>query len=110
MGISPMLARVQALAQQRAVRISAHAYEELRNDGIRLRDVFLSLADAQVVEDYPEYFAGPCVLVLQKDRDNRPLHVLWGIQKGQQSPVVLITAYRPTLAIWSDDFLERKKP
>jgi hypothetical protein len=92
------------------VRVSAHAYEKLRNDSIRFRDVFLGLADAQVVEDYPEYFAGPCVLVLQKDRDNRPLHVIWGIQKGQQSPAVLITVYRPTLALWSPDFLERTKP
>jgi hypothetical protein len=33
------------------VRISAHAYEELRNDGIRLRDVVLSLPAAQIVED-----------------------------------------------------------
>jgi hypothetical protein len=109
MDVVSTFARVQALAQQRAVRISAHAYEELRNDGIRLRDVVLSLPAAQIVEDYPEYFAGPCVLVLQKDRDNRPLHVLWGIQKGQQSPAVLITAYRPTLASWSEDFLKRKK-
>jgi len=76
--MSDTLTRVQALVEQRSVRISAHAYEELRNDSIRARDVFLSFATAQIIEDYPDYFLGPCVLVLQADRDKGPIHVLWG--------------------------------
>jgi hypothetical protein len=56
--MSDTLARVQALAGQRVVRVSAHAYDELHNDDIRLRDVLLSLADAQIVEDYPDYALG----------------------------------------------------
>jgi hypothetical protein len=108
--MSVTLARIKILAGERAVRVSDHAYEALRNDDIRARDLIMGLADAQVVEDYPDYALGPCVLVLQKDRDNRPVHVVWGIPKGKLGPAVLVTAYRPTLSLWSADFLERKKP
>jgi hypothetical protein len=107
--MSDTLARVQALVALRLVRVSNYAYEELLNDAIRPRDAFRGLPAAKVVEEYPDYFLGPCVLVLQADRQNRPLHVLWGMPKGQQGPAVLITAHRPNPALWSDDYLKRKK-
>jgi len=87
--LSATLTKILVLVGERAVRISDHAYEELRNDDIDFEDVIAGLASAQVVEDYPDYALGPCVLLLQKDRDDRPIHVLWGIAKGQQRPAVL---------------------
>jgi hypothetical protein len=51
------------------VRISEHAYDEMEQDGILARDVVSGASSGVVIEDYPDYPKGPCVLVLQHDRE-----------------------------------------
>ena len=101
--------QVISLIQLEEVRISDHGYDELAADGIFARDVLAMVAEGAVVEDYPDYAKGPCVLVLQKDRHGEPMHVLWGIPKGASSPAVLITAYKPDPDRWEPGFMRRCK-
>ena len=103
------LRRIADLVQGVAVQISAHGYDEMAEDGILAGEVVDGVAAAVVVEDYPEYSKGPCTLVLQRDRSGGPIHVVWGIPRGQTSPAVLVTAYRPGPARWTDDLLRRRQ-
>lgn len=100
--------QVRNLIGNSEVRISEHGYDALLEDGIFARDLVAGISNAVPIEEYPDYPKGPCVLVLQTDRDDRPVHVVWGIPKGESSPAVLVTAYRPDPERWTSDFMRRK--
>jgi hypothetical protein len=99
---------VKELVARREAKISEHGYDELAADSIMVREILEGVTQAVVVEDYPEYPKGPCVLVLQKDREGRPIHVVWGIPRNASTPAVMVTAYRPNPAQWTADFMRRK--
>ena len=96
------------LVERKEIVISNHGYDELADDFILVRDIVSSIKEAIVVENYPKYPKGPCVLLLQKDSKGDPIHVVWGIPKGSNTPAVLVTAYRPDSDIWFEDFMRRK--
>ncbi len=106
--MSETLKQVKALAARGEIKISDHGYDELAEDGILVRDIVTGLPAAELIEDYPSFPKGPCILVLQSDRDGKPVHAVWGIPRGETSPAVLVTAYRPEPAKWTDDFRSRK--
>ena len=84
--MSSTLRQVQRLVTAGEFRISEHGYDELAEDGIMAGEVIAGLAEAKVIEDYPDYPKGPCVLVLQAGSDRRAIHAAWGIPRGQGSP------------------------
>ena len=105
--MSDFFERVRALVRTGDVLISEHGYDELADDGITAREVLGGVQKAIIVDEYPEYPKGPCVLLLQQDRTGSPIHVVWGIPKGYDRPVVLVTAYRPDPGRWDETFTRR---
>jgi Domain of unknown function (DUF4258) len=106
--MSETLLRVKSLAERGEVEVSRHGLRELATRGIVLDDIVDGINVAIVVEDYPDVWKGPSVLVLQRDGDGRPVHIVWGIPRNAEGPVVLVTAYRPDPERWSADFMRRK--
>lgn len=98
------------LVKRKEVLLSNHGYDELAEDSILMKDVMHGVEKGIIVEDYPNYFKGPCVLVFQKDLQKKPIHIVWGVSKGTSSPAVVVTGYRPDPKQWSEDFLRRKLP
>jgi hypothetical protein len=102
--------KLQRLISQGKVRISEHGYDELADDSLSAREVVEGLPRGIVIEEYPDFAKGPCALFLQQDVTGRPVHVVWGIPKGYDEPVVLVTAYRPDPGRWDRTYLRRLKP
>jgi hypothetical protein len=71
--LSKTLEQVRALVARDEVRVSLHGYEEIAADSVHVHDVIDGLDTAVVVEDYPTYPKGPCVLVLEQgcNREHR---------------------------------------
>ena len=74
--MTPFLEEIRSLVEQNEVRISSHGYDELADDNILVKDIIAGLVEALVVEEYPNYPKGPCVLVLERDHEGRPIHVV----------------------------------
>lgn len=107
--MSDILDAIRHLVAAGDVRVSEHGYDELAADGLTAREIIEGVADALLIEDYPEYRKGPCVLVLQGRRSGHPVHAVWGIPAGHESPAVLVTAYRPDPERWDARFRRRRK-
>lgn len=89
------------------MRISEHGYDELMEDDLTVGELLDGIAHATLVEEYPQFQKGPCVLLLQNDHLGKPVHVVWGIPKGHDEPAVLVTAYRPDPKRWDEGFMRR---
>jgi hypothetical protein len=103
-----VLEKIKALAASGAVVLSQHAYDRLAENAMEAADIENGAAVAIEIEDYPDAFKRPSVLVLQRDRSDQPVHVVWGLRKGSSSPAIVVTAYRPDPDRWSADFRTRR--
>ena len=106
--MSETLRRVRALVRRGEYIVSRHGFRELAADDIIAEDAISGVASAIAVEDYPDSRKEPSVLVLERDRNGRPIHVMWGVPKETGTPAILVTAYRPAPERWTADFMKRK--
>jgi hypothetical protein len=107
--MSKTLDLIKELVALGKIEVSRHGYRMLAERGITVSEIVSGAPNSTEVEDYPDYFAGPCVLVLQFDESGKPIHVLWGVPRGHAEPAMIVTAYRPHVDQWSGGFRKRRE-
>lgn len=103
-----LLEQIQALVAAGMVAPSGHGGVRMQERALPERDLAYGIDDAIVVEEYPVGNIGPSVLLLQYDTSDQPLHVVWGIKRGEADVAWVITAYRPDDR-WESDLMTRRR-
>lgn len=93
--------------KENKIRISDHADEESQNDNLTFDEIFLSVINGEIIEDYPSDKPYPSCLIYGKNFIDEPIHSVWGYNTDNNW-AVLITVYRPDPDRWID-FKNRRK-
>ena len=92
-----LLTRIRIQAAGRAIRVTDHAREEMEEESITLAEVLESIANCQIIENYPDHKRGSCCLLYGLTARRRPLHV---VCTTSLPLLVIITAYVPVPPKW----------
>ena len=83
------------------VRITDHADEEAVNDELTFEEIYYSVIQGEVIEDYPSDQPFPSCLIMGRNFSAEAIHSVWAYNPNNQW-AVLITVYRPDPARWID--------
>jgi len=83
------------------IRISDHADEEPQSDHLSFDEIFASVFQGEIIEEYPEDRPYPSCLVYGETLKREPIHSVWAYNEENQW-AVLITVYRPDPRRWID--------
>jgi len=98
---------IDAIRQNR-LRISDHADEEAESDRLSFDEIFFSVFQGEIIEDYPDDKPYPSCLIYGDNFRGEPVHSVWAFNK-ETKWAVLITVYRPDPDRWIDWRTRRKR-
>lgn len=79
------------------IKISLHAAEEALAEEITRREIESAMLEAQILEDYPDWWLGPSCLIQGRTESGRNLHL---VVSYSGLPVTIITVYEPRPPKW----------
>ena len=85
--------------QEKRIRITDHADEEAQTDTLTFDEIFLSVLQGEVIEDYPTDKPYPSCLIFGNNFEGEPIHSVWAYN-SETKWAVLITVYRPDPSRW----------
>lgn len=88
------------------IRITDHADEETQADRLSFDEVFFSVFQGEIIEDYSNDKPYPSCLIYGNSFEGKPIHSVWAYNIDNQW-AVLITVYRPDPKRWIN-WKERK--
>lgn len=81
------------------IRVTDHADREAEEDSLSYADIFASVFQGEVIEDYPDDRPYPSCLVYGNSSEHEPIHSVWAYN-SETRRAVLITVYRPDPDLW----------
>ncbi len=81
------------------IRITDHADEEAESDYLIFDEIYFSVLNGEVIENYPNDEPYPSCLIYGQTFSKDPVHSVWAFNEKNQW-AVLITAYRPDPNRW----------
>lgn len=100
--------KIQEAIEKGNINISEHADEELENDSIADEELYYSVFNGEVIEDYADDKPFPSCLIFGMDRINKPIHSVWAYS-DKHKIAVLITAYIPDPEKWINNRIRKPK-
>lgn len=89
------------------VRITDHADEEALADRLTFDQIFFSVFQGKIIEDYPGDYPYPSCLIYGSTFGRKPVHSVWAYNSSNKW-AVLITVYVPDPEKWIDWQIRRK--
>ncbi|MEA3349310.1 MAG: DUF4258 domain-containing protein [Chloroflexota bacterium] len=89
------------------VRITDHADEETQAERLTFDQVFFSVLQGEVIEEYPHDRPYPSCLIFGNEFGGKPIHSVWAYN-SDNGWTVLITVYVPDPERWIDWRTRRK--
>jgi hypothetical protein len=81
------------------IRITDHADEEAEADHLSFDEIFFSVSQGEIIEEYPDDKPYPSCLIYGATFSDEPVHSVWAYNSNNQW-AVLITVYRPDPQRW----------
>jgi hypothetical protein len=97
---------IEAIRVKR-IRITDHADEEAEMDHLSFDEIFYSVFQGDIIEEYPTENPYPRCLIFGYTFGGDPIHSVWAYNKDTEW-AVLITVYRPDPDKWIK-WRERRK-
>lgn len=86
--------------------ITQHTLTRCIQRNISIDEILQTIANGEIIEQYPEDYPNPSCLVFGTTLNNRILHVVCGTDG---STLWIITAYIPNSTKWENDLKTRRK-
>ena len=93
--------------QNKQILITDHADEEAENDQLTFDEIYFSVFNGEIIEDYPSDKPYPSCLIYGETFSGEPVHSVWAYNERTQW-AVLITVYRPDPDKWIEWRKRRK--
>lgn len=90
------------------IRITDHADEEAQADRLSFDEIFFSVLQGEIIEDYPTDKPYPSCLIYGNSFTGEPIHSVWAYNPKTEW-AVLITVYRPDPDRWINRRTRRKR-